>query len=54
MEEPSDGLHEIQKLEEDRAEDRHLWRLGVDGLILAVQILYIFNIYRLIGLSVTK
>ena len=25
-----------RNLEEDMAEDRHLWRLGVDGLLLAV------------------
>ena len=31
----SDGLHEKQKLEEDTAEDRHIWRLGVDGRLLA-------------------
>ena len=26
MEEPSDGVHEEQKLEEDKAEDKRLWR----------------------------
>ena len=25
-----------RNMEEDMAEDRHLWRLGVDGLLLAV------------------
>ena len=28
-----------RNMEEDMAEDRHLWRLGVDGRLLAVQIL---------------
>ena len=37
MEEPSDGLHEKQRhVEEDMAEDRRIWRLGVDGRLLAV------------------
>ena len=36
MEEPSDGLYEKQKMEEDITEDRHLWRLGMDTWLLAV------------------
>jgi len=27
-------------MEEDMTEDRHLWRLGVDGRLLALYILY--------------
>ena len=41
MEEPSDGLHEKQKNGEDMAEDRHLCSLGVEGRLLAIQILII-------------
>ena len=33
-----------RNMEEDMAEDRHLWRLGVDGRLFAVQILYIYNL----------
>ena len=39
-------------MEEDRAEDRHLWRLGVDRRLLAVYIyIYIF-IYLFIYLFI--
>ena len=31
-----------RNMEEEMSRDRHLWRLGVDGLLLAVQILYIY------------
>ena len=37
-------------MEEDMAEDRYLWRLGVDGRLLAVQILYIINTCKLVTL----
>ena len=36
MEGPSDGLHEKQKHGRIHGEDRHLWRSGVDGRLLAV------------------
>ena len=39
-EEPSDGLHEEQK--HGRYGRRHLWRLGVNGRLLAIQIIYIY------------
>ena len=39
MEEPNNGLHENRNMEEDISEDRHLWRLGVDGWLLAVIII---------------
>ena len=46
MEEPSEGLLERSRnLEQDMAEDRHIWCLGVDGRLLAVQILIIIYIY---------
>ena len=37
-----------RNMEEDMAEDRHLWGLGVDGRLLAEQILIIFIIIIII------
>ena len=34
-------LMKNRNMEEDMAEDRHLWRLGVDRRLLAVYFLYI-------------
>ena len=32
----SDGFHENRNIEEDMAQDRHLWHLGMDKQLLAV------------------
>ena len=41
-------------MEEDMVEDRHLWRLGVDGRLLAVYILYIYIKIKICGLQLPR
>jgi hypothetical protein len=36
MEEPIDNFMRRRNMEEDIAEDRHLWRLGMDRRLLAI------------------